>query len=160
MLPRQSDPFPSVPPEKWLIKAYPNRKRYETVKLSAFKKSFPSFARDLQTTTSAASVNDKLTSASFNVKVNNQPHIPNPILEPYCDIFISHSLTQPHRLMPTPLLFPRLAPFQGLHCADCASNLERALFETVPTPHFASIDSIFCLILLSLFDILSLLRGQ
>jgi hypothetical protein len=23
---------------------------------------------------------------------------------------------------------------QGLHCADCASNLERALFETVPVP--------------------------
>jgi hypothetical protein len=76
MLPRQSDPFSSAPPEKWLIKADPNRKRYETVKLSAFKKSCPSFARDLQTTTSAASVNDKLISASFNVKVNDQPHNP------------------------------------------------------------------------------------
>ncbi len=158
MLPRQSDPFSSAPPEKWLIKADSNRKRYETVKLSAFKKSCPSFARDLQTTTSAVSVNDKLISASFNVKVNDQPHIPNPTLQPYCDKFISHSSTQPH-LMSTPLSFPRLAPLQGLHCADCASNLERALFETVPTPHCASISS-FCLMLLSLFDILLLLRGQ
>jgi hypothetical protein len=98
--------LPSVPPEKWLIKSVPSRRRYETVKVTAFDKSSPSSAASLRSTTSVATANDKLVSASFNVKVKFRPQAfsSSPILSRKNHSRFSNQL---HHLMAAPpLSFP------------------------------------------------------
>jgi hypothetical protein len=88
--------LPQVPPEKWLIKKGPRRRRYETVKVFALQEVCPSLtAPPLRPMSPAVSDAGKLVSASYNVKV-----IPHPSHSSGFGFKPSiHSLPPPHLLL-------------------------------------------------------------
>ncbi len=137
MLPRATSLLPSVPPEKWLIKSVPTRRRYETVKVTAFKKTIPSSSASLQSATSVASADDKLISASFNVKVKFRPQFVYPPAPHYHERIISRFSTQLHHLITAPP--PSLHFFLvRVFTAPTVPPISSALFlKPCPSPHLA-----------------------